>query len=164
MLWRYSETTVDSYGFLQTRYFQQTQAHIDLREMLMDFPNQSIITRDNVQISVHPMLLYRIEDPVRAVYEAYDLAQCVENLVQTTLRAIIGDMGLDDTLASREEINRILSQKIRFVSSVWFVWSHSHSHICFNWGLRLVKVDLLEITPTGSIMAAMHKQLKVQAH
>jgi regulator of protease activity HflC (stomatin/prohibitin superfamily) len=62
------------------------------------------------------MLIYRIEDPVRASYECYDLAQCMEKLVQTTLRAIIGDMGLDDTLASREEINRILLQKIRSVS------------------------------------------------
>lgn len=96
------------------------------------------------------------------MYECYDLSQCVEKLVQTTLRAIIGDMGLDDTLASREEINRILSQKIRYKSkrlaSVWnrltlfrflsfFFLSffrcylfRVHSQVCLNWGVRIIKV------------------------
>lgn len=119
---------------------------IDLREAIMDFPVQDIITRDNVEIKVHPMLLYRIVDPVRAVYEVYDLPLAVEKLVQTTLRSIIGDMGLDDTLASREEINRALQQKI--------------SRVFLNWGFKISKVDILEINPaTTSIQAAMDKQL-----
>lgn len=78
----------------------------------VDFPIQEIITRDNVEIKVHPMLLYKIVDPVRAIYgkkekilnretetlktEVTDLPQSVEKLVQTTLRSIIGDMGLDE--------------------------------------------------------------------
>ena len=58
---------------------------IDLREAVMDFATQEIITRDNVAIKVHPMILYRIVDPVRAVYEVYDLPLAVEKLVQTTV-------------------------------------------------------------------------------
>lgn len=92
----------------QTVTVTQTKTtRIDLREQVMDFPLQQIITRDNVEIEVHPMLIYMISDPVRAVYEIYDLAHAVEKLVQTSLRSVIGDMGLDDTLASREEINRL---------------------------------------------------------
>ena len=88
---------------------ETVQRRIDLREGVMDFPIQDIITRDNVEIQVnanvvvairahcslqvHPMLLYRIIDPVRSVYEVYDLPEAVEKLVQTTLRSIIGDMG-----------------------------------------------------------------------
>lgn len=95
------------------------------------------------------MLLYKIQDPVRAVYEVTDLPQAVEKLVQTTLRSIIGDMGLDDTLASREEINRTLQQKI--------------SRTFLNWGFKIVKVDILEIMPaTRSIQDAMHKQIAAE--
>jgi len=112
LAWRESQVTLNG-SRPQVKYVERVSSSIDLRDTLMDFPGQEIITRDNVEIVVHPMLIYRIEDPVRAVYECCDLSQCVEKLVQTTLRAIIGEMGLDDTLASREEINRILSQKIR---------------------------------------------------
>eukprot|EP01132_Coremiostelium_polycephalum_P002622 gene2622-3251_t len=121
---------------------------IDMRESLMDFPLQSIITRDNVKLKIHPMLLYKIVDPVRAVYEVDDLANCVERLVQTTLRSIIGDMGLDDTLASREEINKILSQKI--------------GPVFLNWGFKIEKVEILEIVPSYTIQEAMHKQISAE--
>lgn len=86
--------------------------YIDLRENIMDFPSQPIITRDNVEITVHPMILYKLIDPMRVVYETYDISHAVEKIVQTTLRAIIGDMGMDDTLASREEINRALKTRV----------------------------------------------------
>ena len=90
----------------EVKITQTKTTRIDLREQVMDFPLQQIITRDNVEIEVHPMLIFMISDPVRAVYEVYDLSHAVEKLVQTSLRSVIGDMGLDDTLASREEINR----------------------------------------------------------
>merc|ERR1711998_424002 len=69
----------------------------------------------------------------------------VEKIVQTTLRAIIGDMGMDDTLASREEINRALKTRIQ--------------KIVKNWGMLIIRVELLEITPTSTVQAAMNKQL-----
>jgi len=127
---------------------QMKTIRIDMREQVMDFPLQQIITRDNVEIQVHPMLIYRISDPVRAVYEVYDLSHAVEKLLQTTLRSVIGDMGLDDTLASREEINRTVSQKV--------------SQIFQNWGFTLLKVEILEILPTRTIQEAMHKQIAAE--
>merc|ERR1719321_1249344 len=96
-----------------TEVKQITTDRIDLRMNIMDFPTQPIITRDNVEIQVHPMILYKLVDPMRVAYETYDLAHAVEKLVQTNLRAIIGDMGMDDTLASREEINRSLKTRIQ---------------------------------------------------
>merc|ERR1712072_137475 len=121
---------------------------VDLREQLMDFEHQKIITRDNVEITVHPMIVFNLFDPVRVAYETFDLSHAVMKLVQTTLRSIIGDMGLDDTLASREEINRALMQKI--------------SLICNNWGVEITRVELLEIAPTQSMQNAMHKQLSAE--
>lgn len=118
---------------------------IDLRVNIMDFPTQPIITRDNVEINVHPMILFKLIDPMRVAYETYDLAHAVEKLVQTNLRAIIGDMGMDDTLASREEINRSLKTKIK--------------KVCHNWGLEVQAVELLEISPSAPVQAAMHMQL-----
>jgi regulator of protease activity HflC (stomatin/prohibitin superfamily) len=111
----------------------------------MDFPSQPIITRDNVEITVHPMLLYKLIKPMRVVYETFDISHAVEKIVQTTLRAIIGDMGMDDTLASREEINRALKTRIQ--------------KIVKNWGMLIIRVELLEITPTSTVQAAMNKQL-----
>jgi len=121
---------------------------IDLRESIYDFPPTDMITRDNVLISVHPMILYRIVDPVRAVYEVYDLAQALSRLVQTTLRALIGDMGLDDALASRGEINRSLLAKIE--------------DVCANWGVEVTAVEILEIVPAASVQAAMHQQISAE--
>ena len=124
---------------------QRVSDIIDLRENIMDFPSQPIITRDNVEITVHPMLLYKLIKPMRVVYETFDISHAVEKIVQTTLRAIIGDMGMDDTLASREEINRALKTRIQ--------------KIVRNWGMLIIRVELLEITPTASVQQAMNKQL-----
>lgn len=146
--WRNTQTFVDSRGQQSVTVTQSTLSRIDLRENVMDFPHQAIITRDNVEILVHPMLLYVLIDPVRVAYETYDLAHAAEKIVQTTLRSIIGDMGLDDTLASREEINRGLTQKI--------------SDVCLNWGMRITRVDILEIIPTYTIQTAMHQQLAAE--
>jgi len=142
---------VDGYNFQQNQQVtisETKSTRIDLREQVMDFPLQQIITRDNVEIEVHPMLIFMISDPVRAVYEVYDLAHAVEKLLQTALRSVIGDMGLDDTLASREEINRTVSQKI--------------SRVFQNWGFTLLKVEILEILPTRTIQEAMHKQIAAE--
>merc|ERR1711968_331629 len=142
--WRYSETYIE-YGRPQVRVNEISVDRIDLRENILDFPSQPIITRDNVEIMVHPMLLYKLIKPMRVVYETFDISHAVEKIVQTTLRAIIGDMGMDDTLASREEINRALKTRIQ--------------KIVKNWGMLIIRVELLEITPTASVQQAMNKQL-----
>jgi len=128
--------------------FQEKTAVIDLRETIMDFPMQTIITRDNVELRIHPMILYKIVDPVRVIYQVYDWYDCVEKLVQTTLRSIVGDMGLDDTLASREEINRQLNSKL--------------SGVFMNWGVKLISSELLEIIPGPAIQEAMHLQISAE--
>lgn len=128
---------------------KQTRSDIiDLRESILDFANQPVVTRDNVKIEVHPMLLYRLVDPVRVAYETYDLPHAVEKLVQTSLRSIIGEMGLDDTLASREEIERSLKAKI--------------SKVTHDWGLQINSIEILEITPTLVVQSAMHQQLSAE--
>lgn len=145
--WRLSETFLDG-DTQQVKIRQTRETRIDMRENVMDFPSQPVITRDNVEIQVHPMCLYKLIDPVRVAYETYDLAHAVEKLVQTALRSIVGDMGLDDTLASREEIERGLRQKIY--------------RVCHNWGLEIMSVELLEITPTPSVQEAMVAQLSAE--
>ena len=148
--WRTSYPRIERIGYSgrirQVAEVQQIDTdRIDLRQNVMDFPSQPIITRDNVEIQVHPMILYKLVNPMRVAYETYDLSHAVEKLVQTNLRSIIGDMGMDDTLASREEINRALKTKIE--------------KICLNWGLAVLAVELLEIVPSHEVQQAMHQQL-----
>lgn len=107
-----------------------------------------MITRDNVSITVHPMIILRITDPVRAVYEIFDLSQAMSRLIQTTLRSLIGDMGLDDTLASRGELNRSLLEKI--------------SQECMDWGVEITEVEILEIQPEVNIQNAMHREISAE--
>lgn len=143
--WRDVQTIKSAYGEETTRVNHWTSDYIDMRESIMDFPSQKIITRDNVEISVHPMILFRFIDPMRVVYETYDVSHAVEKIIQTTLRAIIGDMGMDDTLASRDEINRSIKMRVE--------------KILRNWGISIIRVELLEITPTPSVQYAMNQQL-----
>lgn len=147
--WRSTFPRIVRSGYNTTKQISEvkqiTTDRIDLRTNVMDFPTQPIITRDNVEIQVHPMILYRLVDPMRVAYETYDLSHAVEKLVQTNLRAIIGDMGMDDTLASREEINRSLKTKIK--------------KTCYNWGLEVQGVELLEISPSREVQTSMHMQL-----
>lgn len=149
VIWRDTDTLLGNGGvILQSRVIEEKLKKIDLRDDTMDFESQSVITRDNVEILVHPMMLYRVNDPIRLCYETSDPVHCVEKLVQTTLRSIIGDMGLDDTLASREEINAKLTNKIK--------------HICSDWGIEIHKVELLEIVPSQLLHESMLKQLSAE--
>ena len=133
---------------------------MNLRQTIFDLPLQSIITRDNVEITVHPMMVIQITDPVRVAYEVvvgsgvhsqtYDLIEAVERLVQTSLRSVISDIVLYDTLASREEIEKLVSNKV--------------CKVCQDWGLTISGVDLLEIDPTDTIQAAMHEQIRAERY
>ncbi|KAK8809519.1 hypothetical protein WA158_000462 [Blastocystis sp. Blastoise] len=149
IVWRYVESNRTHSGTV-SKYVEHKTFSIDLRQVLFDLPIQPIITRDNVEIFVHPMMRYEICDPVRVAYETVDLMLCVERLVQTTLRSVIGDMGLDDTLASRAEIEKLITTKI--------------SKVCQDWGLSIKGVDLLEIDPTPSILEAMYEQIRAERY
>ncbi|GKT18185.1 Stomatin/HflK/HflC family like protein [Aduncisulcus paluster] len=149
LTWRTYESHVDHDGVEQRRTITQEEIKkIDLRQQILDMPMQQTFTRDNVEVNIHPMLIYKIENPIKAIYEVNDLSQSVLKITQTALRSIIGDMGLDDTLASREEINKSLLRVL--------------GPICLNWGFQILKVELLEVNPTTPILLAMQEQVKAE--
>ena len=90
-----------------------TTSRIDLREQVLNFPSQPVITKDNVTIDIDAVLYYRIADPQKATYAVQNLPYALENLTRTTLRNIVGEMELDQTLASRDQINRRMRQPPR---------------------------------------------------
>ena len=88
----------------------QYSTTIDLREQVYDFPKQNVITKDNVQTEINALLYFQIVDPFKATYEINNLPNAIEKLTQTTLRNIIGELELDETLTSRDTINKKLSR------------------------------------------------------
>ena len=121
---------------------------IDLRETVMDFPEQRVITRDNVVIQINGLLFAQITDPVRAVYEVSNLPMAIEKLAQTTLRNIIGEMDLDKALSSRDEINAKMRAVLDDASD--------------KWGVKINRVELQDISPPPEIQVAMEKQMKAE--
>lgn len=121
---------------------------VDLREQVFDFPEQSVITADNVVIEVNGLLYYQITDAKRAVYEVANLPMAIEKLAQTTLRNIIGEMELDTTLSSRDEINSKMRQVLDEATD--------------KWGVKVNRVELQDISPPQSVQAAMEKQMRAE--
>jgi regulator of protease activity HflC (stomatin/prohibitin superfamily) len=121
---------------------------IDLREQILDFPKQTVITKDNVTIDIDSVFYFRITDPVRATYEIANLPYAIEMLVQTTLRNIIGEMDLDQTLASRETINNKLRQVLDETTG--------------NWGVTVTRVELQNIEPPPEIKTTMERQMRAE--
>ncbi len=124
------------------------RGHVDLREQVLDFPRQQVITKDNVLIGVNGLLYYQITDPKRAVYEVANLPNALEKLAQTTLRNIIGDLDLDATLTSRDEINGKMRTVLDDASD--------------KWGVKVNRVELQDITPPESVKVAMEKQMTAE--
>ncbi|MCB9899064.1 MAG: paraslipin [Planctomycetes bacterium] len=121
---------------------------IDLREVVIDFPQQRVITRDNVVIEINGLLFAQITDPKRAIYEVNNLPNAIEKLAQTTLRNIIGELDLDQALSSRDEIN----SKMRIVLD----------EATDKWGVKVNRVELQDINPPPEIQLAMEKQMKAE--
>ncbi|MEE2000216.1 stomatin-like protein [Alkalimonas sp. MEB108] len=121
---------------------------IDLREAVLDFPGQSVITKDNVTVTINGVLYFRILDPVRAVYEVENIIQAVEVLAKTSLRAEIGRMELDSIFESREEINERLRLVLDDAGN--------------GWGIKVVRVELLDIAPPVDVEEAMRKQMTAE--
>ncbi|MFK5955016.1 MAG: stomatin-like protein [Planctomycetota bacterium] len=121
---------------------------VDLREQVFDFPEQSVITCDNVVIEVNGLLYYQVTDARRAIYEVANLPMAIEKLAQTTLRNIIGEMELDTTLSSRDEIN----SKMRAVLD----------DATDKWGVKVNRVELQDISPPATVVQAMEKQMKAE--
>ena len=122
--------------------------NIDLREQVYDFPKQNVITKDNVQTEINALLYFQIVDPFKAVYEINNLPNALEKLTQTTLRNIIGELELDETLTSRDTINT----KLRVVLD----------DATNKWGIKVNRVELQDITPPESVLNAMEKQMQAE--
>jgi regulator of protease activity HflC (stomatin/prohibitin superfamily) len=121
---------------------------IDLREQVYDFPSQNVITKDNIQMEINALLYFQIMDPYKAAYEINNLPNAIEKLTQTTLRNIIGEMELDETLTSRDTINT----KLRLVLD----------DATDKWGVKVNRVELQDITPPATVLNAMEKQMQAE--
>jgi regulator of protease activity HflC (stomatin/prohibitin superfamily) len=142
--WRYVQEDIDGRKIIR----KQNVSRIDLRETVYDFPRQNVITKDNVVTEVNAILYFQITDPIRAVYEIANLPDAIEKLTQTTLRNVIGDMDLDETLSSRDTINH----KLRAILD----------EATDKWGMKINRVELQDINPPQDIRAAMEKQMRAE--
>lgn len=121
---------------------------IDLREQVYDFPKQNVITKDNIQMQINALLYFQIVDPFKSVYEINNLPNAIEKLTQTTLRNIIGELELDQTLTSRDTINTKLRAVLDDATN--------------KWGVKVNRVELQDITPPSSVLQAMEKQMQAE--
>lgn len=121
---------------------------IDLREQVYDFPSQQVITRDNVTTEINALLYFQITDPKKAVYEIDNLPNAIEKLTQTSLRNVIGELELDETLTSRDTINTRLQSILDDATN--------------KWGVKVNRVELQDITPPESVRVAMEKQMQAE--
>jgi len=109
---------------------------------------QNVITKDNIQMQINALLYFQIIDPFKAVYEINNLPNAIEKLTQTTLRNIIGEMELDQTLTSRDTINTKLRAVLDDATN--------------KWGIKVNRVELQDITPPASVSEAMEKQMQAE--
>ena len=123
-------------------------ATIDLREQVYDFDKQNVITKDNVQTEINALLYFQIVDPFKAVYEINNLPNAIEKLTQTTLRNIIGELELDETLTSRDTINTKLRAVLDDATD--------------KWGVKVNRVELQDIMPPVTVLQAMEKQMQAE--
>ncbi|MDP4013706.1 MAG: SPFH domain-containing protein [Candidatus Nanopelagicales bacterium] len=121
---------------------------IDLREQVVSFPPQPVITEDNLVVQIDSVIYFQVTDPKAATYEIYDYIHGVEQLTVTTLRNVVGGMDLERTLTSREEINLALRGVLDEATG--------------KWGIRVNRVELKSIDPPPSVQESMEKQMKAE--
>lgn len=142
--WKISQRGIDG----NTYSFIKEKTRIDLRESVYDFPQQNVITKDNVSIKINALLYFQIIDPKSAVYEIQNLPDAIEKLTQTTLRNLVGQLDLDETLVSRDKINQELRAILDEATN--------------KWGVKVNRVELQDIIPPIDIQQAMEKQMKAE--
>lgn len=143
----YSRYVREGYGG-EVHVVVRLSDRIDLREQVYDFPGQSVITKDNVTTRINALLYFQIVDPFKAVYEIDNLPNAIEKLTQTTLRNVIGELELDETLTSRDTINSKLRAVLDEASN--------------KWGVKVNRVELQDITPPESVRNAMEQQMQAE--
>ncbi|WP_228812005.1 SPFH domain-containing protein [Nocardia flavorosea] len=144
-LGRYSRTVSGQLTFL-VPFVDRIRAKVDLRERVVSFPPQPVITQDNLTLQIDSVVYFQVMQPQAAVYEISNYIAAVEQLTVTTLRNVVGGMTLEETLTSRDQINNQLRGVLDEATG--------------RWGLRVARVELKAIDPPPSIQESMEKQMK----
>ncbi|WP_433684467.1 SPFH domain-containing protein [Nocardia sp. CA-119907] len=144
-LGRYSRTVSGQLTFL-VPFADRVRAKVDLRERVVSFPPQPVITEDNLTLHIDTVVYFQVTSPQAAVYEISNYIAAVEQLTVTTLRNVVGGMTLEQTLTSRDQINGQLRGVLDEATG--------------RWGLRVARVELKSIDPPPSIQESMEKQMK----
>jgi regulator of protease activity HflC (stomatin/prohibitin superfamily) len=122
--------------------------NVDLRELYLEIPHQSAITKDNATISIDFIIFYKVVDAIASVVEVQYFAGAAQNIAATTLRSVVGDMSLDEVLAKRENMNEILRTKLDEVTE--------------RWGVKITNVEIREIIPPPAVQEAMTRQMSAE--
>jgi regulator of protease activity HflC (stomatin/prohibitin superfamily) len=146
-LGRYHRTMKPGMNLL-VPFFDSVRTKVDMREQVVSFPPQPVITSDNLVVSIDTVLYFKVVDPVRATYEIANFLQAIEQLTVTTLRNVIGSMDLEKALTSRDEINRHLSGVLDETTG--------------RWGIKVTRVEIKAIEPPPSIRDSMEKQMRAE--
>jgi regulator of protease activity HflC (stomatin/prohibitin superfamily) len=144
-LGRYNRT-LDAGLTLVIPFVDRLRPLIDMREQVVSFPPQPVITEDNLVVSIDSVIYFQVTEPKAATYEIADYIQAIEQLTVTTLRNVIGGISLEDTLTSRDHINAQLRGVLDEATG--------------KWGIRVNRVELKAIDPPGTIQEAMEKQMR----
>ena len=126
----------------------ETAIKVDMREKFLDIPAQTAITQDNAPIAIDFLVYYRVIDPKLSVISVDHVVRASTNIATTTLRAVIGDISLDDVLSKREQINDTLRVKLDEVTE--------------RWGLKITSVEIREIEPPRDVQDAMNRQMTAE--
>src|SRR5436853_5244735 len=121
---------------------------VDLREFYLEIPRQDSITKDNAAISIDFIMYYKVFEPATSVVQVSNFAGAATNIAATTLRAVVGDISLDDVLAKRDEINTVLRVKL--------------DEITERWGVKVTNVEIREIIPPPAVQEAMTRQMSAE--
>jgi regulator of protease activity HflC (stomatin/prohibitin superfamily) len=140
--------TLDAGLALIVPYVDRVKPLIDLREQVVSFPPQPVITEDNLTVSIDSVIYYQVTDAKAATYEIANFIVAIEQLTVTTLRNVAGGMTLEDTLTSRDNINTALRTVLDEATG--------------RWGIRVNRVELKAIDPPATIQEAMEKQMRAE--
>jgi regulator of protease activity HflC (stomatin/prohibitin superfamily) len=146
-LGRFSRTLDPGLSIL-VPFMDRLRPLIDLREQVVSFPPQPVITEDNLTVNIDSVIYYQVTDPKAATYEIADYIQAIEQLTVTTLRNVIGGMTLEQTLTSRDQINAELREVLDEATG--------------KWGIRANRVELKSVDPPATIQEAMEKQMRAE--
>ena len=142
------KTTWSTGIYFKIPFFERIAKNINLKEQVIDFPPQPVITKDNVTMQIDTVIFFQITDPKLYCYGVENPIVAIENLTSTTLRNIIGDMELDETLTSRDIINKKMGISLDEATDPW--------------GIKVNRVELKNIMPPAAIRESMEKQMKAE--